>query len=101
MTTTITRQAALNCDRFDAMPVGSGYTLYNGSVNTGYYMIDRYFKIKDGPYGEPRCMSSDGRQWYLAETAGSGANAILVPDGACSIVDFDARANGQFVRVGG
>ena len=90
--TRTTRQAALNVDRFDALPTNTFFCTYAGSIQNGYRLVERYRKVD-----AETVQASDGRRWKLAETMASGAAVIVVPEGSFSIVPFDARANGQHI----
>ena len=91
----ITKQAALNVDRFTALPNGDFYECYGWSPVYGYMLHNRFQKIDDKQVRQ----CGDGRVWPFAQTEGSGASVVLVPEGDPSIRPFDARANNQFVEV--
>ncbi|MFH1184675.1 MAG: hypothetical protein V1755_06505 [Chloroflexota bacterium] len=90
-----TRQAALNVDRFTALPDGAFFELYGWSPVYGYMLHNRFQKVD----AEHVRTCGDGRVWPFAHTEGSGASVVLVPEGDSSIRPFDARANNQFVEV--
>lgn len=85
------RQAAANCDRFEALIVGAQFSVVSWSRLYGYRLREVYHKV-----GADLVQASDCRQWKLAETEASGSSVILVPYGdspwACD-VDNHKRFN--------
>ena len=82
MTIKPTPQAAANCDRFEALIVGSTFQVV---ARKSWRLLGRYAKVGPDTVQE----IGDGRQWPFAMIEASGASAILVPDGAYSVAPYD------------
>lgn len=92
----VSRQAAANCDRFEALQIGSTFCVY---ARGSYRLIQRYCKVAADTIQV--ISEGDSRQWPFATCEASGASVILVPDGARSVLDYVALAVGQRVRTNG
>lgn len=84
------KQAAANCDRFEALVVGAHFQIV---ARRSWRCIETYMKV-DADTVE----ASDGRRWAFAITQGSGSSVVLVPQGAYTVADYDCDlVNGRKV----
>jgi hypothetical protein len=87
-------QGAANCDRFEALIVGSQFSMVYFASKLGHYILaDVYHKI-----GPDLVQASDGRQWNLAQTGIPNGGSILVPYGD-SPLRCDVRRISPFLQV--
>jgi hypothetical protein len=88
---TTSRQAAANCDRFEALTVGSRFITISAGRSPSGAIVALYTREAYTKTGADTIQASDGREWAFAMTEASGAGVALVPAGARTALPYFTR----------